>query len=330
MSHRKKDMLKLDSSLGKVRRRNSGFAAAEERRRKMVLHAVAIFIGVLVVMLAALGIGTVVAEIIAPDKVTVGSAPEARKMTDEDATVMLALKLSDDHKAVEHMVLTRLDPIDSRVYVCALSPRVIYDDLTLGERFAQSGAEGLAEAVAGLVDCEKVYTLSVDYTSMRKVINIFGGATITVPYAIKYDSPNNDRNLNVAPGTREYTGWEIARLLNYPYWKGGEREQLGMYAMVVNSIINENLYYTETEQMKKVLGKLYEHADTDMTMTDFQRQSAGLLYLCSINSQLSETSSISLVVDVWPEEQPDGTLVFSEEGLETLNIAFGRRNMIED
>ncbi len=330
MSQKKKHMLKLDSSLGKVRRRNSGFAAEEERRRKMVLYAGAVFVAVLVVMLAILGIGTVIAEIIAPDKVTASSAPDEKPMTDDDALILLTLKLSDDHKEVEQMVLARLDPIDGRSYVCGLSPRLTWDGRTLGEYFAQEGIEGVSGAVGGLMDCEDVFTLQVDYTSMRKVINIFGGATITVPYAIKYDSPNNDRNLNVAPGTREYTGWEIARLLNYPYWNGGEQEQLYMYAMVVDSIINENMYYTSSDQLKKVLSRLYEEAETDLTMTDYQLRSAGLLYLCSVNRELDEGEKLSVIVDIWPEEQPDGTLAYSEENLKNMRIVFGHRGISED
>ena len=330
MSQKKKHMLKLDSSLGKVGRQYRGMAAAEERRRKVPLYASAIIIAVLVVLLAVLGVVTVVAEIIAPDKGTATSAAEERQLGDEDAMVVLVLKLSDDHTALEHMVLTRFDPIDSRVYVCGLSPRVMYDGDTLGDCFAGGGTSAVAKAVAGLVDCDRVFTLSVDYTSMRKVINIFGGATITVPYAIKYDSPNNDRNLNVAPGTREYTGWEIARLLNYPGWEGGEREQLSMYAMVVNSIINENLNYSDASRMKDVLNRLYDEADTDITMTDFQRQSAGLMYLCSVNSQLGKGGGASVVVDIWPDECADGSLEFSQDDLKLMRIAFGRRTPAED
>lgn len=328
--NRKKDMLKLDSSLGKVGRRYRGFAAAEERKRKIVLYSAAIVVAVLVALLAALGIGTIVAEIIAPDKVTAGSEAEEKQMGDEDAMVVLAVKLSDDHSEVEHMVLTRLDPIDSRAYVCALSPRVVCNDVRLGDYYVSDGIDALAQAVAELVGCEKVYTISVDYTSMRKVINIFGGATITIPYAIKYDSPNNDRNLNVAPGTREYTGWEISRILNYPYWEGGEREQLYMYAMVVNSLLNENMYYSGSEQLRNILNKIYDHADTDISMTDFQRQSAGLLYMCSVNDRLSEDSTLSVIVDAWPEERPDGSLEFTGDSYKLLRAAFGRRGEAED
>jgi len=327
---RKKQLLKLDNSLGKVGRRRKSFASDDERRRQIALYAGAILVGVLVVLLAGLGIGTVVAEIIAPDKVTASSPAEQKALGDEDAMVVLALKLSDDHSVVENMVLVRLDPIDSRGYVCGLSPRVVHNDRQLGDYFVSGGAAELAGAVAELVDCEKVYTLSVDYTSMRKVINIFGGATITVPYAIKYDSPNNDRNLNVAPGTREYTGWEIARLLNYPNWVGGEQEQAGMYAMVVNSLINENMDYSQSDQLKKVLNKLYDEADTDITMTDFQRQSAGLLYMCSVNRQLDKDGELSVIVDVWPDERSDGGLEYGEEDMRLLRAAFGRRTPAED
>lgn len=328
---KKKDLLRLDGSLGKVRRRYKGYAAAEEQKRKIVLYAGAVMVAVLMVMLAAWGIGTVVAEIIAPDeKVTATSPMEAKEMTEEDAMNVLVLKLDDEHNTVESMVITRFDPVDSRVYVAGLSPRIKHGDRTLGEYFIEGGAEKLAEAVAELVDCDKVFTISVDYVSTRKVINIFGGITLTIPYAIKYDSPNNDRNLNVAPGTREYTGWEIARLLNYPDWNGGEQEQLYMYATVVNQIINEKLYYTESVRLRSVLNRIYDEADSDITMTDFQRHTAGLLYLCSINGKLAEDAQLSVIVDVWPDEQGDGTLEYSGDNLKIMCAAFGRSAPAED
>ncbi len=329
--NKKKDLLRLDSSLGKVRRRYKGYAAAEEQKRKLVLYAGATLVAVLTVMLAVWGVGTVVADIIAPDeKVTATSPVEAKEMTDEDAMNVLVLKLDDEHKAVESMVITRFDPVDSRVYVAGMSPRIKHGDKTLAEYFVEGGAEKVAEAVAELVDCDKVFTITVDYVSTRKVINIFGGATLTIPYAIKYDSPNNDRNLNVAPGTREYTGWEIARLLNYPDWNGGEQEQLYMYATVVNQIINERMHYTESVRLRSILNRIYDEADSDITMTDFQHKTAGLLYLCKINGQLAEDSQLSVIVDIWPDEQGDGTLKYSDDNLEIMCAAFGRSAPAKD
>lgn len=326
---KKKNILKLDSSLGKVRRRYKGYAAAEEQKRKLVLYAAAGLVAALVLMLAVWGVGTVVAEIIAPDKVTATSPMEEREMGEEDATVMLVLKLSDDHDAVEHMVLTRFDPMDNRVYVAGISPRLLCGEKTLGEHFTEGGSSQVAQALAELVDCDRVFTVSVDYTSMRKVINIFGGVTITVPYAIKYDSPNNDRNLNVAPGTREYTGWEIARLLNYPYWNGGEQEQLYMYAMVAGRIISEHLNYSETIKLKNILNNVYDEAEADITMTEFQSKAAGLLHLCSVNRQLAEGSELAVVVDVWPEETENG-LEYTGKNYDIMLAAFGRRYAAED
>ncbi len=328
---KKKDLLRLDGSLGKVRRRYKGYAAAEEQKRKIVLYSGAALVALLTVMLAAWGIGTVVAEIIAPEeKVTATSPMEEKEMTDEDAMDVLVLKLDDDHKVVESMVITRFDPMDNRVYVGGLSPRVTVDGRTLGEYFTEGGEEKVAEAAAQLLDCDKVFTITVDYVSTRKVINIFGGATLTIPYAIKYDSPNNDRNLNVAPGTREYTGWEIARLLNYPNWNGGEQEQLYMYATVVSRIVNERMHYTEAVRLRSILNRIYDEADSDITMTDFQQHTNGLLHLCKVNGQLAEGSELSVIVDVWPAEQPDGTLEYSEDDLEIMRAAFGRSAPAKD
>lgn len=333
---KKKNILKLDSSLGKVRRRYKGYAAAEEQKRKLVLYAAAGLVAALLVMLAIWGVGTVIAEIIAPDKVTATSPMEEKAMTEEDATVMMVLKLSDDHTAVEHMVLTRFDPMDNRVYVAGIMPGLQYKDRTLGDIFAEGGAAQVAEAVADIVDCDRVYTVTMDYTSLRKVVNVFGGVTITVPYAIKYDSPNNDRNLNVAPGTREYTGWEIARLLNYPYWNGGEQEQLYMYAMVASRIINEHLRYTETIKLKNILNNIYDEADADITMTEFQHKARGLLHLCEVNRQLAELNEdaeekqeLAVIVDVWPEQTENG-LEYTGRNRDIMIAAFGRRHAAEE
>ena len=327
---RKKHLLRLDGSLGKVHRRSSGFGAEDERRRRLVLYIAAGVVGALLLALSVWGIGTVIAEIIEPEKVTATSPVETRDMTDEDAIVTLVFKLSDDGNTVEHMVLTRFDPIDSRVYVTGLSPRVEENGVTLGDYFIEGGTTAVTEAVARLVDCDKVFSITVNYTTLRRVVNIFGGVNITVPYAIKYDSPNNDRNLNVAPGTREYTGWEVARLLNYPDWNGGEQEQLYMYATVTGNIINEKLRYTESDQLKRILSRIYEEADSDITMTDFQHKSAGLLYLCSVNNRLAEGSTLSVIVDVWPEEKSGGTLEYTGRNLEIMRAAFGRRAPSED
>ncbi len=326
---KKKHILKLDSSLGKVRRRYKGYAAAEEQKRKLVLYAAAGLVGALLVMLSIWGVGTVVAEIIAPDKVTATSPMEEKDMTEDDATVMMVFKLSDDHTAVEHMVLTRFDPMDSRVYVAGISPRLQYEDKTLGELFVEGGTTLVAQAMADIVDCDRVYTVTVDYTSMRKVINIFGGVTITIPYAIKYDSPNNDRNLNVAPGTREYTGWEIARLLNYPYWNGGEQEQLYMYAMVASRIISEHLNYSEAVRLKNILNNVYDEADADITMTEFQSKTKGLLHLCEVNRHLEEGSELAVIVDIWPEQTENG-LEYTGKNRDYMIAAFGRRHAAEE
>ena len=37
-----------------------------------------------------------------------------------------------------------------------------------------------------------------------------------------------------------------------------------------------------------------------------------------------------MVLDIWPDEQADGSLEFSEDDLKLLRIAFGRRTPAED
>lgn len=317
---RKKNILVLNAGVGKVTRRYKGLVTREDVRRKFVFFAGVLFVGLLMLALIIWGVASVVTEIIAPDKESAVYAGEEETYGDADSLSLLAIKLSDDSSAIEQMVLSRFEAAEGGVYICGLSPRVAYRGKTFGEYFAEGGTAALTEAVAGFVGCERIYAASMTYTQLRRVINVFGGVTITVPYDINYKSPEGDRNIVAAAGTREYTGWELARLLGYPGWQGGEREQSYMYATVVANLLNERLRYETVDELKNVLRRLDDECTIEINMTDFQFRSRGLLHLASLND-----GEIAAAFDVWPRENADGTLEYGGDDLELIKAAFADR-----
>lgn len=324
---KKKHILVLDERLGKVKRRGRGSFTAEDVRRRIALYVGAGVVGVLALLLIVFGVGTVITEIIAPDKVPATAPVREEEFGEADSLAVLTLKLTDDRSAVDKMVISRFEPTESRVYCCGLSPSLLYGERTLGEYYAEEGVQALTDALADMLDCSRVFTFTLTYNEMRHVIRIFDGVTVTVPYMINYTSPNGDRNINVAAGTRVYTGGELSRLLEYPGWVGGEREHLLMYTSVVAQIINENLNCTSSDKLKEILFELSETAETDITSTDFQHCANGLVYLCSINRSLTaDDEPLAAVLDLWPSETDgEGRLVLSDDDLLHLRAAFGKR-----
>lgn len=317
-----KNLLVLEGGIGKVERRHTSYVSTDYSRRRTVLRITGTVLALVVVLMAVWGIVSVFASIMEPEKhklINVDNA--ATEFGDDDALDILLIK-TDDNGMADKCVLMRFEPSEERVYLTGLSPRTVFGGKTLYDHYAEGGTEQCSSVIAADADCPTVYTIVLNYKQTGPLINDIGTVTVTVPYTINYTSPNNDRNINVAAGTREFTGGEVARLLNYPDWQGGEAEHLSMHSSIVGTLISEQLTpKADEEKIKKLYLTLYSDIAFDMPMSAYHNALNGLLYLAHSNDE----GSLSMQVTLETQEQSDGTLSFTEKGRAQLQAIFGRR-----
>ena len=326
-----KTLLITGNNLGKVYRTKSNWKPPGYYQRRTVIIFTAVILSLVALTAGIWGIAMVATDIMRPNveeeelPTALDDLNEAAySFADPDAMDVLAIKVSDDLKKPEYCMLMRFEPSEERVYITDIRTDLMLGERTLAGWFTEYGVEEMATHLAEYIDCDRVFTVRFTYTQTRLLLNDFGGVEITVPYAISYQSPNNDRNLNVAAGTRLYTGGETARLLNYPNWKGGEAEHRKMYCHVVGAFVSQLLSPKRSEGfINEDYLKLLSGTECDIGRTDINAKSAGLTYLAHSN-----TGALTMFVDVEKNDN-GGASGYTEEGFALLQAVFGRRDEIE-
>lgn len=323
----RKNLIMLDDSIGMSIKRGGRrkYASFDDRQRDTFLKIFIGFIVPVLVVVAVWGFVSVAAEIMMPDVNSAlnnqNSGEQELVFDDSDSLTVLIIKTSDDRKIAQQFLLVRFQPSEEHAYVASFDVNTLTQGVTLAQRFEQGGAAECASALSALTGCENIHTAIMTYNNLKKFVTKIGGVTITVPYSINYQSPNNDRNLNVAAGTRLYEGGETARLLNYPDWKGGAKEHRLMHQAVLCTAINEQFYGLDSDELQELFNLFYSNCTSDLTMGIYQRVSTGLAYLASL-----EDEHLALEANFSPTEKADGTFVFEGEELKLLQAVFGDRD----
>lgn len=323
----RKNLIVLDDSIGMSIKRGGRrkYASFDDRQRDNFLKIFIGFVVPVLVVVAVWGFVSVAAEIMQPDVNSAlnnqNSGDQELIFDDSDSLTILLIKTSDDKKTAQQFLLVRFQPSEKHAYVGSFDPNTITQGVTLAQRFENGGAAECAAALSTLTGCENIHTASMTYNNLKKFVTKIGGITITVPYSINYQSPNNDRNLNVAAGTRLYEGGETARLLNYPDWEGGAAEGRLMHQTVLCTAINEQFYGLDSDELQELFNLFYSNCTSDLTMGIYQRASTGLAYLAGLKDR-----NLALEADFSPTEKSDGTFVFEGTELKRLQAIFGDRD----
>ncbi len=322
VSRRKKNIVVLDSGIGKVNRTTRMFVSREEVRRKQAGIAVVVMACAFAVMLALFGSISVLTEIARPEieNQLPGVSADAAQFDDDDAMTIAVIR-DDDDGVPEQLMLVRFEASEERIYVTGLPLETEVDEKTLMDYYKAGGIKSLRAALEVLVDCSSVYTLRYDYVQTRKLINYFDGVTITLDYGISYQSPDGNRNVNVVAGTRLYTGWEIARLLDYPGWEGGREEQLSMYTYVLEQFLDQNFRNFDEQKLQKFYAHVCAYSENDISTSEFHAANAGLLHISSL-----PVGERTMRIDAQATKTADGNYLYEGDELVLLRAAFGDRD----
>lgn len=324
MQKKGKNLVVLDGSLTKVNRDRSAIVTKEDIRKK-----VAVIVGVAalaVIMLLAMlqGMVSLCASLSSDDGERGELSPLEKLYTDRDSLSVLLMKEADGRGSVEHFVLVRFEPSEGRVFLTPISPELITDGRTLQQHYALGGEAQCCLALEQLLGCSKIHYTAFTYTTLRELVDAFGGVTIDLKYSFNYKAADNKRNINVAAGKRVFLGGETARLLNCPEWPGGETEQRMMYAQVFASLINEQLTPSGALRLETLYGKVYNNTVSNVSMGSFQSAFDGLAYLGDIN----DSGSIASVYELYPQSTESG-LFFDETVLAQMRALYGDRDVSE-
>jgi len=322
VSRKRKNIVVLDNTIGKVSRTKRMFVSREEVRQKQAGIAAVVMVAAVAALLAVFGAISVFTDIVRPDieNQLPGVSADAAKFDDSDAMTLAIIK-TDDKGDPEKLMLVRFEPSEEKIYVAGVPLNTETEGRTLMQYYNDGGVTSLENALEVLVDCDTIYSLRYDYVQTRKLINYFDGVEITLDYGISYQSPDGTRNVNVVAGTRVYTGWEIARLLSYPDWEGGEEEHLHMYAYVLTQFLDQNFRNFDDKKLEKFFAHVCAYSKNDISTSAFHEASDGFLHISEL-----ETGDRALLLEPQPVKTKNGNYIYEGDELLLLKAAFGDRD----
>lgn len=332
MRQRKKyNIVTLDETPVKVERGRKVFTPAEQKSRMArLLMRVGIAAGI--VILAVVVSLTVISQVGNSRK----QVPEEKKKTtdeqvvytDNDSISVLIALTDDGKKSAEHFLLMRIDPMcltmENYGYgVCFMSlpPElsVLDSGETMAKEFSVGGTAQCAADLQGVCDSKKIYTATINYKSLYKLIDSIGGVIMTIEHDLNYISPNGDKNIYISAGHRSCTGSEAARVMYCPDWPGGVDEQRLVISRAFAEMANKLLCRNNSAYLDSYFKKITNAVTTDVSAGKYQEIKKSLHQFALDNDGSEDITKIFLC----QTEEIDGVLRFSEKGEQAMKTLFG-------
>ncbi len=250
--------------------------------------------------------------------------------SEKDSLAVLIAMTNDNADTAEHLILMRIDPSrwdEGKGYaVCFMSipPDMITGEgeLALSQHYALGGTAECARVIKEISGAREIYSATINYKSVRKLIAEVGGITVTVEHNINYTSPKGDRNFTTAAGTREFNASEGARLIYCDEWPGGIDEQRLMICRSFASMANKLITRKNSNYLDYYFNKITNAVPTNVSAGAYQEIKTGLKNFALDN----ESADITKIYLCGYEEREDGRLYLTEDGVLYLKALFGEHN----
>lgn len=248
--------------------------------------------------------------------------------SEKDSLTVLIAMTNDNATEAEHFILMRIDPSrwdEGNGYgVCFMSlpPEMAVDDITLSRSYALGGTAECARVLKDISGSREIYSATINYKTLRELIQVVGGITVTVEHDINYVSPKGDRNISTAAGTREFNGSEGARLLYCDDWPGGVEEQRLMLCRAFASIANKLITRKNSSYLDYYFNKITTAVSTTVSAGAYQEIKTGL-YTFALDNDGANITEIYLC---GCDTDEDGQLYLTDDGVLYLKALFGKHD----
>lgn len=219
-----------------------------------------------------------------PGTSSAASAQSTVAYTQEDAR-NLFLVTTDG--AAQGFLAVRADPANSRIRILAVPRDTTVDVGTsqqrLYELYADQGVQKAQSVVGSLLNLEFDNYAVITYDNIERWINQLGdGLEFTLPENLEYEDAESSYSINLAGGPRVLTASQTVRVLRYPRWHGGRKQQADIQAQLLAAMINQ--YFLSSRDLEADFDNFIGLLQTDIKVSHFVSAKPMLEYLASRNT----------------------------------------------
>lgn len=199
-------------------------------------------------------------------------------------------------KEAQGFLVVHADPANTRMRVLAVPRDTTVDVDTsqqrLYELYAAAGVQQAKQAVERLLNIECGNYAVISYDNVEKWVGRLGdGLIFTLPETLDYESEDDSYAIRLEGGARTLTAAQTVKVMRYPKWYGGRKQQADVQAQLLSAMLNQ--YLRSGRNLQNDFDGLIGLLQSDIKVSHFVAAQPALDYLASRNTG-SICSSVSL------------------------------------
>lgn len=200
--------------------------------------------------------------------------PPQYQPSEDDALTLVVFGTQRANNVASTFILLRFDPVRGDIGVAVLPPGTVISNEdegeTLAHAFSFGGAIYTRDMLAGFLD------IPIDRFARISVANFITAAAAvgSIEFDIAQELTIHDGNLPVtlSAGRHLLDGRQIAALIQYENYPGGEMQRADITAQLVSAAINQRIDIVDSTLADRIFETVINLVDTDITFADFERR----------------------------------------------------------
>ena len=204
----------------------------------------------------------------------VEAPPPVYQPHEADALTLLLFGSERARSAADTFVLLRFDPVRAEVAVAVFPPGTVLNhnerEETLSDVYRFGGAIYTRDALSAFLD------IPIDRYARINISNFITAAAAvgSIEFELDEDITIQDGDLAVTlnAGVHLLDGRQIAMLIGYQNYPGGEAQRGQITSQLVSAIINQRIDVVNSTLLDRVFQTVINLVDTDITYSDYERR----------------------------------------------------------
>ena len=238
-----------------------------QRHKYFALSFISAFLAFWLVFLFVMGVASPSSAPVSADS----PAPAVYQPREEDAITLLVLGAERHDVAADTFLLLRFDPVRGQVGVVAFPPGTVLTHNDRGETLADAHRLGgslytrgaLADTLNIPIDRFARITLSGFVTAAAAV----GSVEFTIEEQLSIH--DGELSVTLAPGTHLLDGRQVAAIIRYQGYPGGQAQRMELTAALASAVIDQRIDIVHSTLLAQAFQIIINLLDTDITYADF-------------------------------------------------------------
>lgn len=201
------------------------------------------------------------------------------------------------NKNTDTIIVANFDPTSCKINIMSIprDTKVTIDGKThkINYAYPHDGMDLAVKTVSELLNTKIKYSVYLDISAFRKIIDILDGVTLYIPPGMDYDDPLQDLHIHLKEGTRKLNGKEAEQFMRFrqpnkwtkelrKYYDGSDLKRIEAQQRLIKALIEQKLNVQYLARINSIVEVIFDNVETNFTTSELLKLSK---YLSKLDTE---------------------------------------------